>query len=70
MKLLAITLELIGITAIGTGIGIELALGAEIGFVAITIGSLLIAAGGIVWGKFLRQGTIAGFYSGEEGKRR
>jgi hypothetical protein len=56
MKLLAITLELVGIASIGTGIGVELVLGAEIGFVAITIGSLMVATGGVIWGKFIRQG--------------
>lgn len=55
MKLLAIALELVGIAGIGTGIGIELSLGADIGFVVITVGSLLVAGGGIVWGKFLRN---------------
>jgi hypothetical protein len=49
MRLLAITLELIGIAIIGTGIGVELVTGAEVGFVAITIGSLLVATGGIIF---------------------
>jgi hypothetical protein len=56
MKLLAITLEIADIAAIGTGIGVELVIGAEIGLVAITVGSLLVATGGIIWGKFIRQG--------------
>jgi hypothetical protein len=56
MRILAIILELIGIAAIGTGIGVELTIGADIGFVAITVGSLMVAAGGVVWGKFLRPG--------------
>jgi hypothetical protein len=57
MKLLAITLELVGIATIGAGIGVEVAIGAEIGFVAITVGSLSVATGGVIWGKFLRQGV-------------
>jgi hypothetical protein len=56
MRFLAIVLELIGIASIGTGIGVELTIGADIGFVAITVGSLMVATGGIIWGKFLRQG--------------
>jgi hypothetical protein len=56
VKLLAIILELVGIGSIGTGVGIELAIGADIGFVAITVGSLLVATGGVIWGKFIRQG--------------
>lgn len=57
MKLIPITLELVGITAIGTGIGIELATGAEIGYAVITMGSVLVAIGGVIWGKFLRRGN-------------
>jgi len=56
MKLLPITLEVVGIAAIGVGIGVEVAKGAEIGWVAITAGSCLVAAGGIIWGKFMRRG--------------
>lgn len=55
-KLVPIVLELFGITAISAGIGIELATGAEVGFVAITMGSCLVAAGGIVYAKFLKRG--------------
>ncbi len=47
-KLIPITIELLGITAIGTGIGIEIALGAEIGWAVIT--------SGVIWGKFLKKG--------------
>lgn len=56
MKLLPIVLELIGIATIGAGIGIELAQRAPMGFIVITIGSCFVAAGGIVWGKFMRKG--------------
>ena len=56
-KLLPIVLELIGVSTIGCGIGIELATGAEIGYVIITTGSLLVAAGGIVWAKFIKGGV-------------
>ena len=56
MKLAAITLELLGIAAIGAGIGVELVAAADIGLVVITIGSCLVAAGGIIYGKFLKVG--------------
>lgn len=56
MQLFAICLELLGITAIGAGIGIEFALGADIGYMAITCGSVLVAGGGIIWGKFIKSG--------------
>jgi len=55
-KLLPIALELVGIAAIGTGIGVEIAAHAETGWVLVTAGSLLVAAGGVIWGKFMRGG--------------
>ena len=55
-KLLPIVLELLGIAAIGTGIGVEVAAHADVGWVLVTTGSLLVAAGGIIWGKFMRRG--------------
>lgn len=51
-----VVLELIGIIAISSGIGIELASKADIGYVIITVGSLFIATGGIIWGKFIKGG--------------
>ncbi len=56
-KILPITLELIGITAIGSGTGIELASKADIGYVVITVGSLFVAIGAIIWGKFIKGGA-------------
>ena len=54
MTLLPIILELLGIAAIGVGIGVEVATHADIGWVAVTTGSCLLAIGGIIWGKFMR----------------
>ena len=54
-KLLPIGLELIGIAAIGSGIGIEMATGGHIGYLLITGGSCLVAIGGVIWGKFVRS---------------
>ena len=56
MRLAAILIELIGIAAIATGIGMELACGGQIYLVIITVGSCLVATGGVIWGKFLRGG--------------
>ena len=53
-RLIPLILELAGIAIIGVGIGIELAARADIGYLLITIGSLLVAAGGVIWGKFMR----------------
>ena len=54
MKAIPIALELVGISAIGAGICIEISAGAYIGLVIITIGSCLIATGGMIWSKFIR----------------
>jgi len=51
-----IVIELVGIAVIGVGIGLELTIGGDIFLVVITAGSCLVAAGGIVWGKFMRGG--------------
>ncbi|KKL84153.1 hypothetical protein LCGC14_1967590 [marine sediment metagenome] len=55
-KLLPVVLELFGIAVVGAGIGIEFVYEADWGFVAITSGSLFIAMGGVIWGKFVRRG--------------
>ena len=54
--LIPITIELAGISVIGAGIGLELARGGAIYLVMITVGSLLIATGGVIYGKFMRGG--------------
>ena len=54
--MIPIVIELIGISVVGTGIGLELALGGQIYLVMITAGSCLVAAGGVIWGKFMRGG--------------
>ncbi len=55
IAMLPIILELFGIAVIGSGIGIEIALHAEIGYLAITSGSCIVAIGGVLWGKFIRK---------------
>ena len=55
-KLLPVALELVGIAAIGVGIGVELATHADIGWATVTTGSCLVAIGGVIWGKFTRKG--------------
>ena len=52
-KMLPILIELVGIAAIGAGIGIELATHADIVWVIVTVGSCLVAIGGVIWGKFM-----------------
>jgi len=55
-KLLPVALEIVGIAAIGVGIGVELAAHASIGWAMVTAGSCLVAIGSVVWGKFMRGG--------------
>ena len=55
MRLVAIIIELVGIGTIGTGIGLELAQGGDVYLVVITIGSVLVASGGVIWGKFIKM---------------
>ena len=52
-KLIPILIELTGIAAIGSGIGIEMATHADIGWITVTSGSCLVAIGGVIWGKFM-----------------
>jgi hypothetical protein len=54
---LAVIIELVGIILTGIGVGVELAMHADIGYVAMTIGSMLLAMGGIIWGKFCKRGN-------------
>ncbi|MBA2084675.1 hypothetical protein DMTZ50_0480 [Dehalococcoides mccartyi] len=58
LKLFSIIIEVVGVAAIGTGIGVELATHADIGWATITIGSCLVAMGGVIWGKFIRGGLL------------
>ena len=53
MKILAISVELAGIAIVAIGIGIEIAYEASIGLISITIGSMVIAIGGLVWAKMV-----------------
>jgi hypothetical protein len=55
-KLLPVTLEIVGVVAIGVGIGVELASCADIGWTMVTTGSCLVAIGGVIWGKFVHRG--------------
>ena len=54
-KLIPIVIELVGISAIGAGIGVEVVTHADVGWAIVTIGSCLVAIGGVIWGKFIRQ---------------
>jgi len=53
--LIPIIIELVGIAAIGAGIGVEIALGADLGWALMSGGSVIVAAGGIIWGKFIKR---------------
>jgi len=53
--LIPVIIELAGITTVSVGIGLEIAFGGQAYLVMITVGSLLIATGGIIYGKFMRR---------------
>ena len=54
-KTLAIALETVGCVIILTGIAIEVSLGADVGYMLITSGALVVAVGGMVFAKLLRK---------------
>ncbi len=54
-QLIPVSMEVIGVAAIGVGIGVELATRADIGWALVTSGSCLVAIGGVIWGKFMRR---------------
>ena len=54
-RIIPITIELVGIATIGAGIGLELSVGGDVYLAVITIGSCLVAVGGVIWGKFMRR---------------
>jgi len=54
--LIPIVIELLGIATVGIGIGLEISLGGSLYLIMITSGSCLVAAGGVIWGKFMRGG--------------
>lgn len=49
-----ISIELVGIFFLLIGIAVEICTGAEIGHYIMSIGSLLIAVGSIIWAKILK----------------
>ena len=53
--IIATAIELIGIITVSSGIGFEIATGAELGYVLITMGSVIIAGGGLIFAKIIRS---------------
>lgn len=50
----AVSIELLGIAAVATGLGYEIGHGAELGYILISSGGVLVASGGILFGKFIK----------------
>lgn len=48
--------ELVGLTAIGAGIALEVIYKAEVYCLVITFSSLILASGGMLWAKIYRGG--------------
>ncbi len=56
MKLLAIGLEIIASCLVVAGIGIELLTGGEVGYILISVGSLGVVVGSILYAKkFIKE---------------
>ena len=53
--LLAVIVEIVGIAIASIGIGVEVATGAGLGYLLITGGSALVAAGGLLFAKVVRR---------------
>ncbi|MDO9334112.1 MAG: histidine kinase [Dehalococcoidales bacterium] len=53
LVLLSIVTEMVGIIGISTGVGVELATHADYGYGIITVGSLFVAAGGLLFAKII-----------------
>ncbi len=54
-KTLAIALETVGCVVILTGIAIEVALRAPLGYVLITSGACIVAVGGMIFAKLVKK---------------
>ena len=54
-RTLSIALEAVGCCVIVGGIVIEVTMGADIGYIAITAGALAIAFGGMVFAKLIKK---------------
>jgi len=55
MRTLAIALESVGIIAIILGIAFESLTGADLGYMFISGGAVIIAGGGMMWAKLIRR---------------
>ncbi|MCK9288668.1 MAG: hypothetical protein M0P29_14015 [Sphaerochaetaceae bacterium] len=53
--LFSVLLEVVGIIVVSAGITYEVIYKADVGYMIMSTGSLLIAAGGLVWGKVLKK---------------
>jgi len=51
----SLVIELAGIALMSTGIGVELAMGADGGYLLITGGAVIVAIGSLLWVKVLRR---------------
>jgi hypothetical protein len=53
--IISVIVEVVGIAALGLGIGVELTLGADLGYILISVGALVVAGGGLLFAKFVRR---------------
>jgi len=55
-KLIAALIEIVGISVTSIGVGYEAAYKADLGYLIITVGSIIIATGGLIYAKILPKG--------------
>lgn len=56
--IVSVVVEVVGIAAVGLGVGVELTLGADLGYILITMGALIVAGGGLLFAKFVRKDKV------------
>jgi len=54
--IVALCIEILGLSTLGVGIGVELATGAHIGYVIMSGGAFFLAGGGLYYAKIVRGG--------------
>lgn len=59
MNKIPIIVEIIGILIVSTGIGIEATMGGHVGFIIITVGSVIVATGSLLYAKVYHLGKLS-----------
>ena len=55
LMVMCVLIEVIGIAVTAAGIGVELATHAGLGWAMMSVGSFILAIGGLIWGKCVKR---------------